>query len=241
MRVPLRATVLGVSLLALSPIPADAAAILTGATGTSCASLSSNCTVFDIDPSAGAILSGEFVFDNDVALFQFVLTLQTTFSAVTSSYATDGTGGFDPTLGLFFENGTIVQYPDPADSTAFYAARGLDVDPDTGDYNDILPTLLLEPGTYYLALLQYPNSFHVGADGLDSLLAGFELDDTPFVDGGCSGAQSQGACGFSLSITASAVDTTAVPEPGTLSLLALGSGAMALVRRRRTREAAHRP
>ena len=185
MSVSLRAAVLGASMLALSPIPAHAAAIVSGLTGTPCGALggpSTSCTVFDVDPFTTVPFSGQFEFDNDVALFAFVLTGQTTFSVATNSYAA---GGFDPTIGLFLQNGTIVQYPDPnpdpnpAVPVAFYPAYGVDVDPDPNNpnYDDILPTLLLDPGTYYLALIEYGNFFKSDLNGLDSLRAGFASDD----------------------------------------------------------------
>lgn len=239
MRVCLRTTVLGAFISALSPIPAQAAAIVPGMTGTACAILfpgaSSSCSVFNIDdPFAAPNVSGEFELDNDVALFRFSLSGQTTFSAFTSSYAI---GGFDPTIGLFDVNGTIVQYADPEGSAAFYPARGVDIDQFSGNYDDMLPMLLLGPGTYYLALMEYPNFFKSDLNGLDSLLEGFASDDFA---GACS-QDGLRTCSFSLAVTAHAVDTTPVPEPGTLPLLVLGSAAAGFFRRRRAREVADRP
>jgi hypothetical protein len=156
------------------------------------------------------------------------------FSAATSSY---GAGGFDPTIGLFTSTGDIVQYADPNDPTAIYPARGVDIDPDNLNYDDMLPMMRLGPGTYYFALMQYPNSFQ-GSGGIDSLRPGFSFDDDPLFNGGC--ADNPLRCNFSFSITAHPVDTNPVPEPGTLSLLALGSAAAGLVRRRALK-VAHRP
>jgi hypothetical protein len=193
---------------------------------------------------------GEFTWDNDVALIPFFLgDGEFLFDANTTSYAA---GGFDPMLSLFYmpdnpepaipqdlTDLVLHYYPGP-DGGVLVPAWFDDIDLELS--NNLLDSstsvltpagdrqvLTLEGGRqYYLALTQtgnYPTD-----------LFGFTADADEFQcsDGVCE--QLFGGYGAFFGGTVQitpVVDTTPVPEPGTLSLLALGSLATAIVRRRR--------
>lgn len=229
------AAVIGLSVLAFAP-SAEAAPILAGTPGVSCGALVSpattNCGLFNIDPVSSLSLSGAFEFDNDVALFQFLLGPGSfTFNASTTSAGV----GFDPILALFGPGGTQFTYPGPDGSLI----PALAFDP-AFDADAVMPTLTLAGNaTYTLALTQFGNFPH------EALQLGFDQDAFPcFTILDPSVACEAGAAGmfegrdqtggFSLSLSFTS-ETASVPEPGTLSLLALGSLGAALVCRRRGR------
>ena len=209
-------------MLALVPRSAVAAPILNGIGGTTCSGIdpaSPNCQVFDVgDPLGGLSLSGEFELNNDVALFRFTLDTHATFSALTID------SGFDPLLALFMDSGRIVRYLD---------AEGSPVDAENDDrildedFEAEIPALLLDPGTYLLALLQTGNGFNAefvaGLGGIDNFRLGFTGDGEPD-PGACTG------CTYSVSVTATP-QAASVPEPATLALLGLGVSTLAFRRR----------
>ena len=221
---------LGLAMLALAPRAAFAAPILAGSPGGLCNTVlgapSPNCGLFSVPDLilSPASLSGEFQVNNDVALFEFVLTSQANLTAFTTGASADG---LDPFLALFLPTGRIIRY--------FDTEQGDDVDAENddvadGDLNAALPTLLLDPGSYILALLKSGNTLSGDGDGFDSLLEGFSEDGNP-EPGACEG------CSFTLELSATPPPVTPViPEPGTLSLVALGSAAAAMMRRRRRDE-----
>ena len=228
--------VLAFSICVLGPRPAVAEPLFLGATGDPCTGLvpatTLNCGLFVIDnPLLSPTVTGTFQADNDVALFQFLLAGAANVTAFTTGFADTG---FDPLIGLFRSSGSIVRY--------FNTAEGAEVDAENDDISDTnfdaaLPAILLDPGTYILALLQTGNNFNSGLDGIDSLLAGFSADDSPDYrgEGGCAA----GGCNFTLNLTVDSGETppSAVPEPGTLSLVALGSAAVLTSRfRKRQRQ-----
>ena len=219
------------------PAPAGAAPILVGAsgcTGLVADSAVQNCALASVDPLGEGPLSiqGIFSADEDVALFQFVLTA----SSFVSASAGYQDGMLDPMLGLFHATGgDIVQYFDPL----LGAPTDAEID-DTPDnsLDAVLPSLELEAGIYILALLHGGNTFSASPLGTetpprDNLGAGFGWDlDASSRSGRCS---IEGLCGFSVALSAVPAAPASVPEPGTLTLMALGAGAAALARRRRTR------
>jgi hypothetical protein len=192
-----------------------------------------------------ATLSDAFTFDNDVALFSFDLAPgEYNFLARTTSYAD---GGFDPFLALYGPDDAIVTH---ADGTLF--ARNDNIS-DVGDpVPDVIPDSILQflltvsvQSRFTLALIQ------AGNEAIETELA-FAWDDDSFrcgtapVPGECEAGQfvdfyagvPRGS-NFSLELAVTPADTAPIPEPGTLSLLAIGSAA-ALIRRRRARQQANR-
>ena len=174
-------------------------------------------------------LTGDFQAVNEVAFFQFTLVEGSyNFSALTDSLAS---GGFDPYLALYL--GTELYSNSVEDGFAVSDDRT-----PGEDFEAFLSFVLDRPGDYTLALAYSLNEAKPNL--------GFTWDDFPDVMGTlypdvtCEiGTPSFGPlCGgttYSLQLEINPVDSSPVPEPGTLSLLALGSLATAFVRRRRTR------
>ena len=187
------------------------------------------------DGTLQANLNGTFAFDNDVALFEFVLGDGTfDFVATTTSNAD---GGFDPALSLFAvsEAGPISLYtyagPEPGE---VLSASVDDQDFDGGIFDAAL-SLTLTRGSYILALSQTGNFVHEDFT--------FDWDDPAFQCAAgliCDQPSDSPLRAFAGLVTLKDTTTAPVPEPGTLSLLALGSFATAAVRRRRSRSVTKR-
>jgi hypothetical protein len=228
-------------LVAALPLAADAMPIVPGAQV--CDPGADHCAVVDIVDPASATFAGEFTFDNDVALFQFVLDPgEYNFSAATNSYDP----GFDPFLALYSRTATdpdggLVTFGDgpfvATNDNAIDVAEQLEpFDLDAALAFQLSVTTRTE---YILALIQ------AGNEAKEDILA-FSWDDpffrcisgTPDCTAGeftdfYTGLPLTGA--FSLLVAVAPVGSTPVPEPGTLSLLALGAAGAALARRRRAR------
>src|SRR5262245_11599551 len=91
-RVCRRFAVLAFWIIALVPRPAAADPLFMGATGDACTGLvpstTLNCGLFAIDnPLLSPTVTGTFQADNDVALFQFLLTGAATVTAFTTGFA----------------------------------------------------------------------------------------------------------------------------------------------------------
>lgn len=179
--------------------------------------------------------SGTFTQDNGVLQLLVGVLAPSTFTAQTTSYAA---GGFDPILTLYDPSGAFLLNNDDRD---FF----------NGEFDAFIGPIPLLPGVYTLVLTQSPNF------GTTTLGGGFDFDGTPsftlqacvdagncdvsapppcdaFVDffGNCRGNNYAG----NFEITQ--VDT-AVPEPGTIALLASGLGGLLIRRgnpRRRPRD-----
>src|SRR5687768_2643677 len=121
MRVSGRAFVLGLLAIALAPAAASAAPILLRSPAGSCGALvpdtTLNCSVFALDPfSADSAWEGTFEDPSDVALFSFTFDEAARLTVSTSSWAA---GNFDPTLGLFHGDGSVLVLPDSTEARQF--------------------------------------------------------------------------------------------------------------------------
>jgi hypothetical protein len=169
---------------------------------------------------------GLFDFDSDVALVKFVLGEGVfDFTASTTSFAG---GGFDPVLSLYY----ALAPGDPLTQYTYIGADGGEYpaifdDSDAG-YDSALALTLSRAGIYVLALTQTGNFAYENF--------AFNWDDDAFqcalgAEGVCAQSPDSGLRAFAG--TLQVTDTNTVPEPGTLSLIALGSLATAALRRRR--------
>ena len=178
--------------------------------------------------SASTAFNGEFAYDNDLALLYFTLSTPSMISA-------EVTSGFDSVLTLFVDFPTGADTDPEFDGTYWFAFDRT---------SSTLEATPLGAGNYVLALTQYDKYF--------SPISGFDYDgDTDAarfftrLTSDCEtgfGAFESAECGtgvFSGTLTVEPVVQPA-PEPGTLSLLALG-GAAAAWRRRTARRSYPNP
>lgn len=214
MRVSALRLVFGLSLAALVPATAAAAPLT---------------FVAAPDGALRASIGGAFVFDNDVALFEFTLGQGTfDFLAATTSYAA---GGFDPVLSLFTVagNGPVSLYTYPGAEPGEVLSASVDDRVLNEDFDSSL-SVTLSAGSYILALTQTLNLVH------ENFTFDWDADEFQCAGGVICGEPSDSVLrSFAGSVTITNTSPAPVPEPGTLSLLALGSLATAAVRRRRGR------
>ena len=211
MRVFGRALILGIMVYLCAPTSAAAAPITVGSGGSCGSGLTLNCGLFELFAPSSTEARWDGVFGDegsDLFLFSFSFDEATRLSVTTDSWASQN---FDPTLGLFNADGSILTL---ADGTA---ARFFDIDL-FGNLDDHIDVELAQ-GNYLLALVF--GSLH------ESLQTGFDCES------GC-GLDGSPAFGFSASVSP-VNDPAPVPEPGTLTLMA-GGAIAGLLQRHRTRK-----
>jgi hypothetical protein len=192
--------------------------------------------------SANFSFRGTFNRDDNVQLFNFLLSSAGTVTIRSFGYEgganAAGTviprGGFDTTVALFnLSTGALLGFNDDG------SVPPLTIDPVTGFAGDSLLTLSLAAGNYRVALTEFDNvpngNFSAGF---------FEQGAGNFTPGltGCPAtafcAVSLSAPGYSLRTGNWALDilgvTAITPEPGSLTLLALGLAGLGVLRKRTT-------
>jgi PEP-CTERM motif len=199
--------------------------------------------------------TGNFTQDDNVQLFNFSVGSASTVTFRTYSYA-GGTnaagqpiaqGGFDPILALFDASGAFIDQNDD-DETGTVPA-----DVETGAAFDTFLQVLLNPGNYTVAVMEYDNfangpnlSNGFARDGQGNFTIGFGCADNQpafndvTTDPGC-GRDSHWA--FDILNVAEATQVGGgepgepgnVPEPSTWAMMLLGFGAAGLMVRHRRR------
>lgn len=189
--------------------------------------------------------SGKFQTDNDVVQIDFSTTTVQTYTFDTTSYAggvnADGTttaaGGFDPVLTLFTSAGNFV--PNGVGGGGSNCT-GVGTDAGTGLCEDAFFTETLNPGSYILALTEFPNYSNgtiTGADGFNpdnaSEIASICGTTSSFEDANscniASPSASQRNGNYTVNITSSAV----TPEPPSALLVLLPLAGVVFLNRRR--------
>jgi hypothetical protein len=181
--------------------------------------------------------TGQFAYDNDVQLFTFTVGALSTVGLRSYSYAggvnaagqTIARGGFDPIVELFNSAGQLIGQQDDS------VCGKVGADAVTRQCWDINLVIQLAPGTYTASLQQY-NNYSVS----ENLADGFYYQGVAnrnfrngFVDE--MDIKRNGSWAFDILNINLPAAPSAVPEPGSLSLLGAAMIGMGALRRRRAR------
>ena len=184
--------------------------------------------------------SGTFSTDNDVVLFDITTTTAQNYTFYTTSYAggtnadgsTTAAGGFDPVLTLFTAPapGTFVPNAVGGGSNS---CTGVGTDPGTGFCEDAYFTETLDPGSYILALTEFPNYSN-------QTLNDFNPDNAAIISQSCGTSTSfvdantctQRDGDYTVNYTSSAVSAVTPEPPSALLVLLPLAGVIVLNRRR---------
>lgn len=202
--------------------------------------------IITVVPNADGSFGVTFGADNDVALIYLSLLGPAFVTFNITSHLDPTEPGFDPILTFFTAGGSQFTPPDSSDSYDFlFDSFTGSFDSSQEDLALFFPSGTLAAGNYLLAVTQYDNYFNLSPDGgfgtftyaADSL---FTCGPIPERDPACTGflawdgtSRSPEFAGL-LTIEAENVPQP-VPEPGSLTLLALGSAALLARRGRRSR------
>lgn len=122
--------------------------------------------------------AGTFTADNDVVLLDFTLGEASTITIFSSSWIT---GGFDPILAIWDEDGGLLAEQDDGNTEGTAVSKGITY---AYGYWDSYYDLALAPGTYTASIAQYDN-FSAGTDDSGNVIigtsrsAGFTHDGNP--------------------------------------------------------------
>jgi len=189
--------------------------------------------------AANFTFTGNFVADNDVAVFGFVIGAPSVVTMFSSSWICGDCGfGFDPMLGLWDSAGNPIQFQDDGGIAGITDVDGTDYS--HGVWDTYFTSGLLAAGSYLATISQYSN-FPIGGN----LSNGFNFDGNPnftfdlgfgaqaMFNGVWSGIDARTSFWrFHILNVEQATPPSAVPEPATLLLF--GTGLAAAVVRRRT-------
>ena len=179
--------------------------------------------------SAGTVFhSGIFSLDEDVVLIPFTVSGATLITIQTTSFA-DGTTGFEPVLTVFDSLGNLL-FQDATGGTEPSGCGARLTDSSSGFCLDAYIQSVLETGSYTLAISEW-----------DNIPGGTLSDGFPQTgNGNFTGPEFLGGPGSFILFNGSQrnsnwaleIDGTAVPEPGTTTLLGSALLGAVLLRRR---------
>ncbi len=167
---------------------------------------------------------GNFVRDNDIAMFEFTMFSADTVTLQTWSYGGGfndrgeqvDSGGFEPVLQVYNKPSGAAN--GPTFFPGLYSSCGPNnTDPGRHDACfDIYAQIFLPAGNYWLILLQNPNA-PVGSNNLSD---GFQFDSNPDFNNGFVGTfGDQGRSDWALDIV-NVDDASVSPEPSSAALMA---------------------
>lgn len=185
--------------------------------------------------SATITYSGSFDQFNEVEVFTVTLDAGASYHFKAETTSGNTSGGFDPNLALYTEDDTLVIYGDPG----VYAQND-----DTSGLDALLEFDLIAGSSQMnlrLALTQTGNFGHETEFVFDwNALTCDEIFPSDVCEQGALNGFGQFAVQITIDPITTTVPESTVAEPGTLSLLALGSASIAFVRRRHARAVARR-
>lgn len=187
--------------------------------------------------------SGNFTYDNDVVGFDFTVGASSLVTVFSSSWLSgDPPHGFDPMLGIWDMDagGALVDFQDDGGNEGSTMSNGVSYDHGVWDsYYQVN----LAPGHYRATVVQFDN-FNLGSmlsdgfqhDGVDgrnfTYVNGFGGATQPYFNGVWDSNDPRTSYWqFHLLGVEDAVPV--IPEPSTYALMALGLGALVVVRKRR--------
>lgn len=180
--------------------------------------------------------SGQFAQDNDVALLNFTVGVDSTITIFSSSWIEGGSGlGFDPILAIWDSNGNLIAEQDDGGNVGSTVSNGVSYDHGIWDS---YYTQFLTAGSYTASIAQF-NNFAVGSNLGD----GFVHDNDPAFTqnfgpetyfNGVSGSNDARTGDWEFHIlNAESASIVSAPDSGmTAALLSLGLLSIGFVRRR---------
>lgn len=184
--------------------------------------------------------SGTFTNDNDVVLLDFTVSVDSTVTIFSSSWLSGDSGlGFDPILAIWDASGDIVNEQDDGNNTGSTLSNGVLYNHGTWDSYF---SVFLAAGDYTASITQFDN-FREG----DNLSAGFRYDGNadftfdegygpaPLFNGVWSSTDERtGDWEFHiLNVDAASGPSPSVPEPATVTLVAIGLAGLGYNRKRK--------
>ncbi|MDY0212771.1 MAG: DVUA0089 family protein [Desulfuromonadaceae bacterium] len=173
--------------------------------------------------------SGNLIYHNDVLYFNFATPDEGNVTLFSSSW---DDGGFDPMLGLWTSSGDLVYFQDDGGIEGSTLSNGVSYT--HGDW-DSYYTVALSPGDYTVTLTTYSNF-----NNSDMLSGGFEFDGEDPIsldtwDQPANGNRDSSYVFHILNVPSASQeqDVNVVPEPGTILLMGVGFGCLALLKRKK--------